>query len=188
VNQFEQDWTLLNAAVNELQDYLLSADLYWPIAGMGTVGKLSLTPGALLISLKRINSLTMASSRREEFASMTSRVVEIRKRWRSNWLEKAEKDYSVRLNLWKKFLLDLSQDLPAHSNDYPHQVNLRTMIYLLGRDLGTADHDEDLQDLDQKLRSISQPGPFVWESDLESGFSAKEYWFLFLSFNLKDRS
>jgi hypothetical protein len=182
LKNLDTDWTLLQAAAIELQEYLLSAELYWPVTSKGTAGKLTLTPGLLLLSLKRLNSIELPGEKHAEFALLRSKIFEVQQRWRANWLKKVNKEYPVRLQLWKSYISDLTSDPVEHAPFYSTQVRLRAALHLLLLDMEQP-IDGNLAALDGSLRQVSRPGPFVWEVGMAAGFSESDYWFLFRSFS-----
>jgi hypothetical protein len=48
----------------------------------------------------------------------------------------------------------------------------------------SLNEEELLTMLDQILRGITRPGPFIWEAELADGFSREDFWFLYVAFQV----
>jgi len=179
----DQDWLVLHSAAQELQDYLLSNQIHWPVADKASSDKVNLTPGMILLGLKRMDAFALTPGQREELKLLTLHILSMRKRWEANWKKKAQKEFGLRIQLWKNYLHDLVRDPFESTPFFSRQVYLRVILQLLIPDMEIQERElmDTLSLLDDELRSISTPGPFVWENEIENGFSTQEYWFLFLS-------
>lgn len=164
----DSDLSFLAAALPELQDYLLSDELYWPLGSVGA-SLPRLTLGGLLLALRRCGD--------EKFVRDADAV---RYRWRAAWEAKARREAHSRLEQWKLFLEDLRQSREAHAQDYPGQVRVRVMLDLLLADLPPLPAvSAALDGLDRGLRAGFVPGEFLWENVLRSAFPQDTFWYLY---------
>jgi hypothetical protein len=184
---FEGDWALLRAGLPELQDYLLSNDLYRPLGLTAPTSYSLQTPqltiGNLLLSRARLSAADLDRPRRSEFERMARQLEKTRETWRSNWSRKAGREFSSRLNLWAQYLDELRAELPGHAAYFPTEVRQRVILRLLQPELldgVQAGEARKLRALDAVLRGLSRPGPFVWEPEAAKCFPMDEYWFLYL--------
>lgn len=173
------------AAINTiLEPYLLSRDLYW-LPGIsakpGESPYSTLTPGNLLLALKRAEALTTSPLEKMEFQKQRSRFEEIHNRWLSAWRSKCQQDFRNRLTLWTTFLEELFDDPEVNQDRYPFEVTRRVLLnLLLPHLLNLATAEEQLLLLaDKRLKANWLRGDFVWESDLASAFPEVDYWFLY---------
>jgi hypothetical protein len=182
-----EDRALLYLAVEELQRYLLSNELYWPLftnQKMKLVNPRSrLTPGNLLLSIKRLSSLENDEDRRDLINSKIEQFESIRNEWKSHWLQKAEKEYAARMDLWHAYLQDLFEDHKSHALNYAYAVRWRVILQLL-KNTGVVPNEVagiTLSTLDDSLQNISESAPLIWGEEFKSAFSEDEFWFLYRS-------
>ncbi len=182
----EYDLGYLEAAVELLQSYLLSTEIYWKMnanSPPGEPGFPSLTLGALLLSIHRIQSRQLSSSQETRKIKVENNIHQNQMKWRSAWGNKAREEYRSRLDLWRNYLEDFRQDPPGHFDRFRYEVSRRVMLDLLAR---KADKIPDTQlqmpaGLDRVLEGLMVPDDFIWDESLEAGFSAENYPYLYLN-------
>jgi hypothetical protein len=179
----ERDWAYLEAATENLEEYLHSSILYYPLGNTKKVkGLLQLTLGNLLVTTKRLNAAQWNAEDLLRLAGFLSDIEDIHKSWRANWNKKTEQEVPARLSLWQNSLREWADHREHTLVGYRHQVRWRVILHLLISESGSHFREEQvLAGLDARLRMISNPGGFVWEPELEQGFSRQEYWYLYLN-------
>jgi hypothetical protein len=176
-----EDAAYLRLAVPDLQDYLLSKELFWPLpstsSSLGVPGLNQMTLGGVVLSLARVTAAGNPVA--EEYSQ---KINATRMRWRSTWSKKAAREFSARVRLWSSAMDDLFIQKTAIMSRFPAQVRIRTMLELLKTEMAPESPEELewLAGLDQRLRGASRPGKFVWETELAAGFPETLYWFLFI--------
>ena len=169
----EKDRAYLEAGIPELQSYLLSDELYWPITARG-FDLPRLTIGGLLLAATRLQA------RGEHIDNLMSQLDTVRSKWRVAWETKAGREFQSRFNLWGNYLTDYRQNPEGFADSYPHEVRNRAMLELLQDEMPAELPERGaLSSLDTALRSSLIPGPFIWELELQPGFPREEYWFLY---------
>jgi hypothetical protein len=153
----EKDQKYLTEGVPQLQDYLLSEQLYYPLS----LNLPQLTLGGLLLSLKRMG--TRASK-------FEAQVEAIRSKWRSAWDAKSSREIKARSDLWMNYLSEYRDDPKAGVRLYPQNVRYRAMMSLLGK-------IEDASDV--FLKSVFKEGGFVWEEECAPNFPRETFWYLY---------
>ncbi len=183
----ERDWAFVREADAVLEDYLLSPELFWQMSGMlpgsSGMGMLQLTLGNLCLSLERLSAVEWLPKEQTELAAMRAHIEAVRNRWRANWAKKAAQEYQARLRQWAAYL----QEVPERSSiaGYAYQVRLRVILELLNREIVREADDvptSHLFRLDQRLRTLTAPAEFVWETEVQPAFPADAFWFLYVSF------
>lgn len=170
MKQIEQDILFLEEGISQMEGYLLSAELYWPLSGSLP----RLTPGALLLSLLRVSAVSPADATR-----LQARLDVVKSTWRSAWEKKATREVSNRLRLWSQYLSDYLQSADKNSETYRAEVRGRVIIQLLLREQPDLPETKNLAELDLTLIHYIKPGNFLWEGALEPVFDKKEFWFLY---------
>lgn len=170
----EIDRIYFQAALDELETYLLSNELYWQLSVPG-VSLSRLTLGHLLLTRLRLQARGYLLPEQE------NRLEQIRRRWQAAWEKKARHEFNSRLNLWKNYLEDYFESPSNYAADYPQEVRLRVILALLRQEISSPlpEEEEALAALDARLRTAFIPGPFVWEADLSTVFPQQTWWYLY---------
>jgi uncharacterized protein YukE len=173
----EKDRAYLEAGIPELKSYLLSDELYWPIATRGH-DLPRLTIGSLLLAKVRLEA------RGERIEALMAQLDAVRSKWQVAWETKAGREFKSRFGLWNNYLKDYRQNAERHADAYPHEARNRAMLQLLLPEMPEAlPEREALVSSDSVLRTSLSPGDFIWEPDLQSGFPRGAYWFLYGKLN-----
>ncbi|MGD8405330.1 MAG: hypothetical protein PVJ21_16850 [Anaerolineales bacterium] len=169
----EKDKAYLEAGIPELEDYLLSDELYWPITAR-CYDLPRLTVGGLLLAKARLEA------RGERIESLMAQLDEIRSNWRVAWETKASRGVQARMRLWGNYLSDYRQNPEGYAEAYPYEVRYRVMMHLLLDELSDPSVEQkELSQLDSLLRVNLISGDFIWEAELQSGFPREVYWYLY---------
>jgi len=178
----EQDLTYVQSTVHELEEYLLSDVLFWPVTAKGgkqlAGGTTQLTIGNLLLSLKRLETADSAFTQARELGNQ---VEQVRKQWKSNWDKKAGAEIRSRLTQWDHYLAEVAGAQGGAHGDYSYNIRQRVILELLLADVDKPLPKEQtyLAALDQRLRSRTQPTAFIWDASLQAGFPEQLFWFLY---------
>jgi hypothetical protein len=180
----DYDLRYLAAGLEALEPYLLNPGLYWPPgveANPGQPPYPSLTPGSLILALRRAETRATSNKAREEYNQIDLRFTSMKTRWRSAWEKKVLRDFHARLGLWRNFLEEFRENPAVNQDRYPYEITRRVQLHLLldeARDFPAAEL-QMLSGLDRKLRAIFRQGGFVWEADLVRAFPQEPFWYLY---------
>ncbi len=153
----QTDIDYLSAAVPELETYLLSPQLYYPMGA----GLPQLTLGGVLLSLAR------TGAKGESFRAQADAM---RLKWRSAWDAKSNREVKSRSALWMDYLAEYRDDPKSGARLYSQNIRQRAMLSLLGQ---VADESDAL------LKSVFVEGKFIWEEECAQNFSRETFWYLF---------
>jgi hypothetical protein len=177
-----QDWEYLQAAVEELVDYLHSQVVHWRLspknASKAHTQFPGLTVGNICLARARL-SAQRDFSEMAAFQQVCGQMDEIRKTWRVNWAKKAEREFGERLRLWKVYVSEeLAYEYSA--NEYRSQIRLRTILEMLKNEVLQTKVEEIalLEALDDQVLSLTLPGGFVWDKESQPSFPEEKFWFL----------
>lgn len=182
-----KDWAFIRAAVESLQDYLLSNELYWPLFVQPkekvTGNLLQLTLGNLLLTQARLNGFPWTGDQIAELQRINEAIAQTREKWKSAWRKKAVREFPARFTLWQDYLDDLCEQPRVHAANYPFQVRWRTVLHFLEIDAAGLLGEETgrVKEADLRLKDVSQPANFVWEAEIASGFPKEKFWYLYLT-------
>jgi hypothetical protein len=166
----ERDSRFLSAALPDLESYLLSETLYWPLGGSLP----RLTPGTLLLSLRRLEALDPFTARKWQ-----ARFDSVRAKRRTAWEQKTLQEIRNRLRLWSASISEWQSDEDERRADYAGAISGRVILQLLLQETSAPEEQTALEGLDHFLRAKLKPAPFLWEPRLEQAFSRDEFWFLY---------
>lgn len=174
----ETDWAFISASLEELEAYLKSKQVYWPLSGPASLPRLTL--GSLLVSLARLEAHAITEVEPARVSAMLADVSSIRSHWQALWQRKAALEFPQRLTLWSAFLSDLKEEGVSRA-EYAAQVHLRLMLDLLLAETPTIQPawPRQLEALDVRLQTVTRPAPFVWRAELEPGFPPDKFWYLY---------
>ena len=168
----EKDAAYLEAGIPEMEAYLLSDELYWPITTRG-YSLPRLTIGGILLAKTRLEA------RGERIESLVAQLEAVHSKWRVAWETKAGRGVQARMRLWSNYLSDYRHNPEEYADAYPHEVRYRVMLHLLLAELPAAPEREELAQLDGLLRANFMTGDFVWDAELSAGFPREVYWYLY---------
>ncbi len=153
----QKDSQYLSAGVPELENYLLSKELYYPLRS----DLPQLTLGGILLSLARMGTQAI---------KFETQVETIRSKWRAAWDVKSSREVIARSELWVNYLSEYREDTKSGARLYPQNVRYRAMLSLLGK-------VED--DSDAFVKGVFREGKFVWEEEYAPNFPRKTFWYLY---------
>lgn len=171
-----------NVMLAELEPYLLSPELFWPISSRNRATPQDrLTIGNLLLHLDRMKSSGESLSSGFETRLRKSEMAweSAFEKWKSAITKKASAEISSRLNLWQAYLTDLEEGQGAAFN-YHHEVRNRVIVERLSELLDELEvWDEDVKACDNLLRSLVVSTDFIWPSPLQTAYPEERYWYLY---------
>jgi len=180
----EYDLRYLKAGIDDLEEYLLANDLYWPVqisAPHGQPPYPQITPGNLLLARQRLEASAQSGGEQAQLQTLDAKFHSIITQWRSAWEKKCRKDVDARLRLWGDFINDYRENPRANLDRYAYEVTRRVQIQLMQPYVAHLEGGEAelLGTMDKLLRAVLQPGGFVWEAPLEPAFPNPPFWYLF---------
>jgi hypothetical protein len=184
MKSFEYDLCFTQACLEELESYLLSDEVFWPISATPPAGSPDfprLTLGSLLLSECRLKAYPQDQAQSVQVQGVLADIELIRAKWRVMWEKKAVRSYTVRLRMWNEFLDEYRSSPQENADRYAYEVRLRVMLELLKLEGGGLQQVEMemLGGLDRYLKSVLKVGRFVWEAEVQGGFHEGIYWYLY---------
>jgi hypothetical protein len=178
------DLAYLRVGITQLEKYLQSKELYYPIGEKPPPGEPPfprLTPGGLLLTQTRLNARELEDAFIDNYSTLEEQMNVVKKEWRVAWEKKVIRDFNARINLWRNFLEDHRKNPPGHYDRYAYEVRSRVVMNLLSNEGANISSEklDMLFGLDRFLRAVFIPGDFIWEQELSQGFPAQPYWYLY---------
>jgi len=184
VDKLREDLKILEAMAAEMDEYLRSQVLFWPMSQSNLP---RLTIGGYLMRQHRLQQLsTMLSdselTRRDKAVeifnqSLVEKVVRFE--------DRAHQDAHARLRQWGEYLKELNDRNLAAADFYQAHVQTRAMIAALITKLEMPPYELDervpsqLETYDRVLRNFWHRGDFVWPEEWQAAYPQTGYWWLY---------
>jgi hypothetical protein len=184
VAKLAQDVTILAAMADEMDDYLRSDVLFWPLM-KGGLPKLTL--GGYLMRQHRLLALPHLLTAEEQqtvetaVAQFNQALVEKIVRFE----QKAHQELGARIRQWREYLKDFRWERGAAVAGYTSAVETRVMMTAVTDKLQMPPYQldkritEQIALLDNNLRARWHPGDFFWPEAWQPAYPRTEYWYLY---------
>jgi hypothetical protein len=187
VRSINQNLSLLERLIEELEPFLFSSQVFWPLTQRETRNAPLpwLTLGGLLITLNEVaaQNSSMNSKQAMQHDRLLQKLEGIRAKWQSTIEKRAMQELKARLNLWRGYKQDL-EDKPEWIENYPQEVRNRVMIDLLIASIGHKEtlesERQQIRDLDHQIHEYLIPGEFIWEDSLQPFYPHDEFPYLYM--------
>jgi|GEM_PF-1246608 len=180
------DLTFARVTGEQIDEYVHTEVLYYPIGAMNGMQMPQLTIGMWLETQWRLKALATLLKPDEQaiLDEAQAKVQRIRSRVPDLYKEKARREFKSRLDVWGWYLDDVLAREPAavppEGQAYATQVHVRFKLELLKEDV-TQMQDQMLRltSNDRRLHVRFANGPFVWEPELAPHAPPAAYWWLY---------
>jgi hypothetical protein len=187
---FDYDLRYVLACLEEMEHYLLSDEVFWPLDARPQKGEPEypqLTLGTLLLAKERLAAYSATPHEEVEGLKAIDELDRLISKWRVAWEKKAGHGFSMRLRMWSDFINDYQTSPQDNADRYHYEVRVRVMLDLLLPEGKTPQAEVDLlRTMDTYLRAVLVPGDFIWEAELQNGFPRETYWYLYGSLPMEN--
>jgi len=147
----------------------------------------SLTLGALLMRLQRLNALAshLDSDQQARLQTVTQRNQAVLNEWRVHYEGKLVQEAESRLRQMMFYIEECGEDLRICANTYTPEAMRRTVVEAILKAMREYDiHSDKLKTsvarADSSLRRfVYNTGVFIWPEELKAVYPADEYWWLY---------
>jgi hypothetical protein len=171
-----------------LEDYVRGPDTYGYIHGSHSAPMPSLTVGALLLRLRRLQHLRthMEKNQVAELDKLIQKWREVRESWRLHYESKLKSEAESRLEAMKSFFEECDEDMDTCKSNYPPEMLRRTIVEEILRELDalgvqTSEIRQKLTETDTRLKRLLSPDDFQWAKSLQTNYPRDEFWWLYQS-------
>jgi hypothetical protein len=180
----EQDLVVVEAMVDEMEDYLKSDVLFWQLVRGGLP---RLTLGGYLMRQFRLLALPelLDAWQKERLESVVLRFNQALVEKVVRLEVKAHREIEARIRQWAEYLKDLAWEGSASIASYPSAVETRAMIAAIVEALQAAPYQLQVQVLgrvallDANLRRHWKRGSFVWQAEWAAAYPPGRFWWLY---------
>lgn len=169
---------LFEAMLDEIEDFLLSVDIFWPLAKRSKSDSPPyprLSTGGLLMTQDEslAQEAEMNSDQKARHAQLQSQWERILNKWRSALGRKSEREMGMRLNLWRAYLSDLEEGRVSHF-DYHRETRNRVQFTrlrtLVAGSSKTLKMEKTIRSLDAQLLNLTIASEFIWDDRLRETY------------------
>ncbi|MGA9534164.1 MAG: hypothetical protein WBR18_15710 [Anaerolineales bacterium] len=177
---------LAQAIINQLEPYLLSNEVFWPLGGKSSDGDVfprgSL--GQLLLTLDELSVLAeeMDPAQITTYHGQQTAFKNYRQEHPAILEAKAWAEVDQRLNLWRSLLRDIREGergTGSYRTDVRQRFLLTRLQTFLTNEQKLRKLHSELSQLDGVLRARFESGEFQWHPRLRYLYNHDDYWFLY---------
>lgn len=185
--KIQTDLEEAKAMAEGLEVYVRGNQLYGNTGGSFFSRMPSLTAGALLMRLRRLDTLRDLMEDRH-YKALDSAVdcwQSVRQDWRVHYEGKLQHEARSRLDSMKTFFRECDESPKNCHSNYRPELLRRTIVQEIIREMDELDIElEDktkkkLDMVDKKLRSVVQDNNFQWADGLQDSYPQDEFWWLY---------
>lgn len=178
---------LFETMLDEIEDFLLSADIFWPLAKRSKPESPPyprLSTGALLMTqdVSLAQEAGMNTEQKARHAKLQSQWKMILNKWRSALGRKSEREMGMRLNLWRAYLSDLEEGKASHF-DYDRETRNRVQFTRLRTltmgNSKTINMEKAIRSLDALLLNLTIASDFIWDDRLRETYPERDFGYLY---------
>jgi len=186
--KIERDLIEAQKMAEGLSEYVRGTELYGHGGGgfFGSGESPALTVGALLLRLRRLNTLQdkLTPEQRRQLKTIQDGFEQVRSEWRLHYEGKLLKEANSRMDNIRTYLKEATDSPRTARANYPTEALRRTIVQEVLRemhDLGldSAEVETKRRDIDGGLRSVVKSAPFLWDALLQQAYPEQEFWWLY---------
>lgn len=187
MHQVDYNLSLTEAMLENMEPYLLSEEVYGPVAsqpGAGFPPFPRLTFGGFLLTQDELSVQKAAMNPEQTRAhkDLQHRYGQITRKWKSAIGRKAVQEMNSCSNLWHAYVEELEERRKV-PYDFPREVRHRVMFERL-IDIARVEVEIDQileknRKVDERFLAVSDPSDFVWEADFQTIYVKDKFWFLY---------
>ena len=181
------DLEIAEAEVAELEDYIISDELYRTVIVRGASGdeNIRMTGGDMLARLHRLQGereiLTAEQQARLDAAQRKADTTIYS--YKTRFHERLYREVKARLDSLRWFLTECSDDPRRCRTEFPFEMRNRQRIEEILKQVGDSlpqDLAESLRGVDRRIRMIAQGSEFIWDPRVKHIYPPDRYWFLYV--------
>ncbi|QPC82824.1 hypothetical protein G4Y79_00160 [Phototrophicus methaneseepsis] len=184
----ETDLKEAEAMAQGLSDYVRGDQLYGNTGGGFFSRMPSLTIGALVMRLHRLNILdtSMNDSQRQRLEKATALHNQVQREWFAHYEEKLLWEIESRLNSMRAFFRECRENADQCPQLYKPEALKRTIVEELVQTMPDLRIESDsvdklVKETDGMLRSLITKSDFLWDEALAPIYPMDKYWWLYSS-------
>ena len=184
--KIEVDLKEAEAMAQGLSEYVRGTDLYGTTGG-GMFSRMpSLTVGALLLRLRRLDMLRdkLQDRQSKRLDAAVEAYDAARREWAHHYEEKMRQEASSRIDSMATFFEECDESPAKCAEAYRTELLKRTIVQEILKEMHEMNvRDESLMTkiraADSHLKAYFKPATFKWSSELKPAYPEGEFWWLY---------
>lgn len=184
--RFSRDVDEAVAMADALESYIRSNTLYGVTSSGLFSGMPSMTVGALLLRLRRLD--TLRDRLTDRHIKRLDKAIEqyelARTEWALHYETKIPQEAHSRIDAMKTFFYECANSIRLCRGIYRPEITRRTIVQELLKemqvlDLKDTDLVEKVEAVDEKLSRVTESEEFQWSSKIQPAYPEREFWWLY---------
>jgi hypothetical protein len=178
----ERDLKEARSMLKAMVPYIYEGELYGKL-GMNMP---SLTPGALLLRLRRLRALQsqLTPAQAADLEQLEAEHEALRKEWSTHYHKKLTQEIEARTRDISIYAKECDDDPRTCANSYLPEALRRTIVQeIMGiypaSELHSSGLEGKIKQADSGLRRFVRPSSFVWDEALKPVYPQETYWWLY---------
>ena len=187
---YQEDLIFLQASIPELQAYMLSKEVFWPVYyghqnSSTSISKLTL--GNLYLAFERLQALTLPDPITLELELLDQQFQHFHSQWKANLIKKGTDEIAARINLWNNYLREIDKRGFFNRSEYANNVRWRAIVQLLIENEVPINLSarEQLRICDSYLKKNFHTSDFVWQEPYSKKFEPEKFWYLYMTLSFE---
>ncbi len=183
---YQEDLIFLQASIPELQAYMLSKEVFWPVYyghqnRAASISKLTL--GNLYLAFERLQALSLPEPIALELDVLEQQFQDFHSQWKANLMKKGTEEIAARINLWNDYLREIDKRGFFNRSEYANNVRWRAIVQLLSDNEVPISPSarEQLRICDSYLKKNFYTSDFVWQEPYSKKFGPEKFWYLYVT-------
>ena len=189
---YQEDLIFLQASIPELQAYMLSKEVFWPVYygnhnSLTSISKLTL--GNLYLAFERLQALALPDPIALELEMLDQHFQDFHSQWKANLMKKGTDEIAARINLWNNYLREIDKRGFFNHSEYANNVRWRVIVQLLTDNEVpiSSSAREQMRICDSYLKKNFHTSDFVWQEPYSNKFGPEKFWYLYVTLS-QDKS
>lgn len=183
---YQEDLIFLRASIPELQAYMLSKEVFWPVyygqqQSSTSISKLTL--GNLYLAFERLKALSLPDPITHDLETLDQEFQQFQSQWKANLSKKGADEIATRITLWNNYLNEIDKRGFFNRSEYANNVRWRVIVQLLiEQDVPISfSAREKLRVCDGYLKKNFHKSEFVWQEPYSHKFGPEKFWYLYMT-------
>jgi exonuclease VII large subunit len=182
----EKTLTTAQAMADALEYYLIEGEIYRTVMTPATHGytRITMSAGELLTLLHDLHAQRdqLPEEQRQQVDEVQHKVTSLTQRLTNRYYQLLEREIIARLDSLNWFLNDCQNNMAPCREQYPSEIRNRQRIEELLQAWGEAlprRVSERVERIDERVRQLTEPAPFIWPDEQKARFPQDPYWYLY---------
>ncbi len=182
----EKTLTTAQAMADALEYYLIEGEIYRTVMTPAERGytRITMSAGELLTLLHDLQAQRdqLPEEQRQQVDEVQHKVTTVTQRLTNRYYQLLEREIIARLDSLNWFLNDCQNDLAPCREQYRSEIRNRQRIEELLQAWGEAIPlrvSERVERIDERMRQLTEPAPFIWADQQKTRFPQQPYWYLY---------